>query len=74
MQIKLLCAIAATFFVNSNAFEFYSCVEADTKMSNAELFDEIANGKFPDGVIDSEQLVYEHPLVKRYAGKNLIYF
>lgn len=39
-------------------------------MSNADKFAEIADGAFPEGALPDHQ-VYEHPLVKRYATKEM---
>lgn len=39
-------------------------------MSNADKFIEIANGPFPPGALPDHQ-EYEHPLVKRYATKEM---
>ena len=42
----------------------------ESTMSNAEKFTELANGGFPEGALPDSQ-VYEHPLVKRYASKEM---
>jgi len=39
-------------------------------MSNADKFAELASGEFPEGALPDHQ-VYEHPLVKRYATKEM---
>jgi len=39
-------------------------------MSNAQKFKELANGEFPSEALPDHQ-VYEHPLVKRYATKEM---
>lgn len=39
-------------------------------MSNAEKFSEASNAPFPEGELPDHQ-VYEHPLVKRYATKEM---
>lgn len=39
-------------------------------MSNADKFAELASGDFPEGALPDQQ-VYEHPLVKRYATKEM---
>ena len=39
-------------------------------MSNADKFVEAANGVFPSDALPDQQ-VYEHPLVKRYATKEM---
>jgi adenylosuccinate lyase len=39
-------------------------------MSNADKFTELAHGAFPEGALPDQQ-VYEHPLVARYATKEM---
>lgn len=54
---------------SNNKSPFEKCTTTDT-MSNADKFAEMIGKEFPAGALPDSQ-VYEHPLVKRYATKEM---
>ena len=64
--------LASPFIINSqnNNNDNKNTSSAFVKMSNAEKFSDIVEAPFPDDAL-AEYQVYEHPLVKRYATKEM---